>query len=92
MIPVTEVLKRIGVTDITIVPEQPEPNGNFPTCPYPNPEIREAMQKGIKLTQELKPDLLLATNPDANRVGIAMHHNGDDVLITGNEMGVLLTD
>ena len=92
LIPVTEVLKRVGVTDITIVPEQRDPDGNFPTCPYPNPEIREAMQKGIELCQEVKPDLLLATDPDADRVGVACADGDDYTLITGNEMGVLLLD
>lgn len=92
LIPVTEVLKRVGVTDITIVPEQRDPDGNFPTCPYPNPEIREAMQKGIELCQEVKPDLLLATDPDADRVGVACADGDDYTLISGNEMGVLLLD
>ncbi len=92
LIPVTTVLNKVGITDITIVPEQKDPDGNFPTCPYPNPEIREAMQKGIDLCKEVKPDLLLATDPDADRVGVACADGDDYTLITGNEMGVLLLD
>ena len=90
--PVTTVLERAGITDITVVPEQREPNGDFPTCPYPNPEIREAMQKGIDLCEEVHPDLLLATDPDADRVGVACKDGDDYTLLTGNEMGVLLLD
>lgn len=92
LIPVTTVLERAGITDITVVPEQREPNGDFPTCPYPNPEIREAMQKGIDLCEEVHPDLLLATDPDADRVGVACKDGDDYTLLTGNEMGVLLLD
>lgn len=92
LIPVTTVLERAGITAITVVPEQREPNGDFPTCPYPNPEIREAMQKGIDLCEEVHPDLLLATDPDADRVGVACKDGDDYTLLTGNEMGVLLLD
>ena len=92
LIPVTTVLERAGITDITVVPVQREPNGDFPTCPYPNPEIREAMQKGIDLCEEVHPDLLLATDPDADRVGVACKDGDDYTLLTGNEMGVLLLD
>ena len=92
LIPVTTVLERAGIADITVVPEQREPNGEFPTCPYPNPEIREAMQKGIDLCEEVHPDLLLATDPDADRVGVACKDGDDYTLLTGNEMGVLLLD
>lgn len=92
LIPVTTVLERAGITDITVVPEQREPDGDFPTCPYPNPEIREAMQKGIDLCEEVHPDLLLATDPDADRVGVACKDGDDYTLLTGNEMGVLLLD
>jgi phosphoglucomutase len=92
LIPVTTVLNKVGVTDITVVPEQRDPDGDFPTCPYPNPEIREAMQKGIDLCREVKPDLLLATDPDADRVGVACADGDDYTLLTGNEMGVLLLD
>ena len=89
---VGRILERIGVTDVAVVPEQAQPDGNFPTCPYPNPEIREALQKGLELCDEVHPDLLLATDPDADRVGIAVPHAGKYVLMTGNEVGILLTD
>lgn len=89
---VTEILSKIGVKDITVVPEQQNPDGNFPTCPYPNPEIREALQKGLDLSEKLDADMLLATDPDCDRVGIAVKHNGKYELLTGNEVGVLLLD
>ena len=89
---VSRILDRVGVTDVTVVPEQAEPDGNFPTCPYPNPEIREALQKGIDLCEEVHPDLLVATDPDADRVGIACKDGDDYLLLTGNETGVLLLD
>ncbi len=89
---VKRILDRIGVTDITVVPEQEHPDGNFPTCPYPNPEIKEALQKGLELCKTIQPDLLLATDPDCDRVGIAVHHEGDYQLLSGNEVGVLLLD
>ena len=87
---VLRILDRIGVKDITVVPEQSEPDGNFPTCPYPNPEIREALQKGLDLCKTVKHDLLLATDPDCDRVGIAVNQHGEYVLMTGNEVGILL--
>ena len=87
---VTRILERIGVSDVTIVPEQSEPDGNFPTCPFPNPEIREALQKGLELCETVQPDLLLATDPDSDRVGIAVNQHGKYQLMTGNEVGVLL--
>ena len=89
---VTKILKRIGIEDVTVVPEQEKPDGNFPTCPYPNPEIREAMEKGLQLCREVKPDLLLGTDPDCDRMGVAVPEGDDYRLITGNEMGVLLLD
>lgn len=89
---VTAILSRVGVDNVEIVPEQKNPDGNFPTCPYPNPEIREALQKGLELCDKVKPDLLLATDPDADRVGVAVPHKGDYQLLSGNEMGVLLID
>ena len=93
LVPVTRVLKDIGITDITIVPEQEYPNGYFTTCPYPNPEILEAMQLGMDLAKEIDADLLLATDPDADRVGVAMKcPDGSFELVSGNEMGVLLLD
>ena len=93
LVPVTHVLNDIGITDITIVPEQEYPNGYFTTCPYPNPEIREALQKGLDLAEKTGADLMLATDPDADRVGIAMKcPDGSYELVSGNEMGVLLLD
>ena len=89
---VSRILDRVGITDVTVVPEQAEPDGDFPTCPYPNPEIREALERGIALCEEVHPDLLLATDPDADRVGAAVKDGDDYLLITGNEMGVLLLD
>lgn len=89
---VTRILDKIGVKDITIVPEQSEPDGNFPTCPYPNPEIREALQKGLELCEKVQPDLLLATDPDCDRVGIAVNQKGQYVLMSGNEVGIMLLD
>ena len=92
LVPVTTVLARAGISDVTVVPEQEQPDGDFPTCPYPNPEIREAMQRGIDLCEQVHPDLLLATDPDADRVGVACKDGDDYTLLTGNEMGVLLLD
>ncbi|MBR3312438.1 MAG: phospho-sugar mutase [Solobacterium sp.] len=93
LVPVTRVLKDMGITDITIVPEQEYPNGYFTTCPYPNPEIFEALRKGLELAKEVGADLMLATDPDADRVGIAMKcPDGSYELVSGNEMGVLLLD
>lgn len=89
---VTRILECIGNIDITLVPEQKDPDGDFPTCPYPNPEIKEALQKGLDLCEDVKPDILLATDPDADRCGIAVRHNGEYRLLTGNEVGILLTD
>ena len=92
---VRKVLDKIGVKEVTIVKEQELPDGNFPTCPYPNPEIKEALAKGLELCAEVKPDLLLATDPDADRVGIAVPVDEDRTayrLITGNEDGAMLTD
>ena len=89
---VTRILERIGVTDIHVVEEQSKPDGNFPTCPYPNPEIREALECGISLCEQVHPDLLLATDPDAYRVGIAVKDGDDYQLLSGNEVGVLLLD
>ncbi len=91
--PVTRVLNDIGITDITIVPEQEYPNGYFTTCSYPNPEIYAALELGLKLAKECEADLMLATDPDADRVGIAMRcPDGSYELVSGNEMGVLLLD
>lgn len=87
---VTRILERIGVRDVYVVEEQSRPDGTFPTCPYPNPEIREALECGIALCERVNPDLLLATDPDADRVGIAIKDRGEYRLMTGNEVGVLL--
>ena len=93
LVPVTRVLNDIGITDITIVPEQEYPNGYFTTCSYPNPEIFEALKLGLELAKEVDADLMLATDPDADRVGIAMKcPDGRFELVSGNEMGVLLLD
>ena len=89
---VKKILTRIGISDVTVVPEQEKPDGHFPTCPYPNPEIREAMEAGLALCREVKPDLLLGTDPDCDRMGVAVPEGDDYRLITGNEMGVLLLD
>ncbi|MBQ8123888.1 MAG: phospho-sugar mutase [Ruminococcus sp.] len=91
--PVREILKRLGITDVTIVKEQENPDGNFTTCPYPNPEIREALQVGLRYCDEVKPDLLLATDPDCDRVGIAVPDGkGGYALFSGNEVGAMLLE
>ncbi len=93
LVPVMRILRDIGISDITIVPEQEMPDGNFPTCPYPNPEIFEALRLGLELAQKEGADLMLATDPDADRVGIAMKcPDGSYELVSGNEVGVLLLD
>ena len=93
LVPVTRILNDIGIDDITIVPEQKYPDGNFPTCPYPNPEIFEALRLGLELAKSSGADLMLATDPDADRVGIAIQcPDGSDELVSGNEVGVLLLD
>ena len=90
---VKKLLKKLGVTHVTVVPEQEKPDGDFPTCPYPNPEIREAMQKGLELCDKVRPDLLLGTDPDCDRCGTAVPDGkGGYRLISGNEMGIILLD
>lgn len=89
---VTRILKEIGVEKVSVVPEQSQPDGDFPTCTYPNPEFREALELALKLAEEVKPNLVVATDPDADRMGTAIPHDGDYVLLSGNEMGVLLMD
>jgi phosphoglucomutase len=89
--PVRRILKEIGLTDVTVVPTQELPDGRFPTCPFPNPEIREAFNEALKLSETKKADLLLATDPDCDRVGIAVRTGDGYQLVTGNEMGCLLT-
>lgn len=90
--PVRAILKKMGINQVTIVPEQENPDGNFPTCSYPNPEEKATLELGIQLCRKIDGDLVLATDPDADRVGIAVKHNGDYVLPTGNEVGVLMID
>lgn len=90
--PVREILKRIGIKNVTVVPEQEKPDGNFPTCPYPNPEIKQAFDCAIALAGTKKPDLLLATDPDCDRMGIAVPYKGEYKLMSGNEVGALFTD
>ncbi len=89
---VTRCLKENGYTQITIPKEQEMPDGNFTTCPYPNPEIREALEVGLKKAKEVGSDLLLATDPDCDRVGVAVKEGDDYQLISGNQMGILLFD
>ena len=90
--PVREILKRIGIKDVTVVKEQENPDGDFPTCPFPNPEIKQALELGMKYCEVTGSDLLLATDPDCDRVGIAVKYQGDYKLLTGNEVGTLLLD
>ena len=93
LVPVMQVLNDIGITDVTIVPEQEYPNGYFTTCSYPNPENYAALELGVELAKKEGADLMLATDPDADRVGIAMKcPDGTYELVSGNEMGVLLLD
>ncbi len=90
---VKKLLAKMGVTALTVVPSQEAPDGHFPTCPYPNPEIREAMEEGLRLCDQVKPDLLIGTDPDCDRMGAAVPDGkGGYWLITGNEMGILLLD
>ncbi len=89
--PVRKILDRIGIKDVYVVPEQEMPDGNFQTCPYPNPEIEQVFECGLKMADEIKPDILLATDPDCDRVGIAVpDKDGKLVLMSGNEVGVML--
>ncbi len=88
--PVREILRRVGLRDVSVVPEQEKPDGNFPTAPFPNPEIREAFGCALKLAEQVKPDILLATDPDCDRVGIAVLDEGEYKLMSGNEVGAML--
>ena len=90
--PVRKILARLGVTDVKVVPEQELPDGNFPTCPYPNPEIRQAFECALKMAETDKADLLLATDPDCDRMGIAVRDGDDYRLMSGNEVGALFTE
>ena len=90
---IRKLAEKLGLRHMTVVPEQEKPDGRFPTCPYPNPEIREAMQKGLELCDKVQPDLLLGTDPDCDRCGTAVPDGrGGYRLISGNEMGVILLD
>ena len=93
-LPVREILRRVGIKEVFIVPEQKLPDGNFPTAPFPNPEIRQAFECALKLAKSLDTpaDLLLATDPDCDRVGIAVFNGEDYTLMSGNEVGCLLLD
>ncbi len=91
-VPVREMMKRMGNIDVEIVAEQEKPDGHFPTCPYPNPEIRAAMKLAIEKTIETQADMCLATDPDCDRIGAGVRVGDDVVLISGNDMGVLLLD
>ncbi len=88
--PVRAILKRLGINNVAVVPEQENPDGNFPTAPYPNPEIRQAFECALKVAESYNPDILLATDPDSDRVGIAVNINGEFELFSGNDVGVLL--
>ena len=90
--PVRRILAKLGVENVSVVPEQELPDGNFPTAPYPNPEIKQAFECALKLAETKNPDLLLATDPDCDRVGIAVPYNGEYKLLTGNDVGALLLD
>lgn len=91
-LPVRHVLKTAGLENISVVKEQEMPNGNFPTCPYPNPEIKEAMALGLEQAKREKADILIATDPDCDRVGIAVKEAEDYIMLTGNQVGILLVD
>ena len=90
--PVRAMLSRMGLSDVRIVKEQEEPDGTFPTCPFPNPEIRQVFECGLEMTKEFPADLFLATDPDCDRAGIAVRHNGEYVLMSGNEVGAMLAE
>lgn len=90
--PVRAILDMIGIKNVTVVASQEKPDGNFPTAPYPNPEIRQAFEEALKVANTVHPDILLATDPDSDRVGIAVNQNGEYVLMSGNEVGALLLD
>ena len=92
LVPVTKVLKESGFSNVTVVEEQRLPDGHFPTCPFPNPEVREAMELGISYAKKCDADLLIATDPDCDRVGIAVKNGADFTLLSGNQVGVLMFD
>ena len=90
--PVRRVLKKLGVEDLRVVKAQEKPDGNFPTCPYPNPEIRQVFEEGLKMTEEFPADIMIATDPDCDRVGIAVRDEGEYKLMSGNEVGAMLCE
>ena len=90
--PVRRVLKKLGVQELQVVKSQEKPDGNFPTCPYPNPEIRQVFEEGLAMTEEFPADIMIATDPDCDRVGIAVRDNGEYKLMTGNEVGAMLCE
>ncbi len=90
--PVRRVLKKLGVKELQVVKSQEKPDGNFPTCPYPNPEIRQVFEEGLKMTEDFPADLMIATDPDCDRVGIAVRDEGEYKLMTGNEVGAMLCE
>lgn len=90
--PVQKVLKEMGIKGVKVVESQKNPDGNFPTCPYPNPEIRQSFEEAFKTAETFMADLIIATDPDCDRVGIAVLHNGEYKLMTGNELGVMLIE
>ncbi len=90
--PVKTILKKIGVKDLKIVLSQEKPDGTFPTCPFPNPEIKQVFEEGMKMTKDFPADIMIATDPDCDRVGIAVRHNGEYILMSGNEVGCMLTE
>ncbi len=89
--PVRAILDRIGIKQVYVVPEQEKPDGNFPTCPFPNPEIKQVFEIGLEMNKKIGADILLATDPDCDRVGIAVpDKSGELVLMSGNEVGAML--
>lgn len=90
--PVRRVLKKLGVSELQVVKSQEKPDGKFPTCPYPNPEIRQVFEEGLKMTEDFPADIMIATDPDCDRVGIAVRDNGEYKLMTGNEVGAMLCE
>ena len=92
LVPVTEMLEKIGADNVALVEAQTEPDGNFPTCPYPNPEDESAMELGIALCEEIQADILMATDPDSDRLGVAAKHGENYEMLNGNQLGVLLCE
>ncbi|MBQ6163484.1 MAG: phospho-sugar mutase [Clostridia bacterium] len=91
-VPIREILRRCGHKDLRVIASQEQPDGTFPTCPFPNPEIKQVFEEGFKLTADFPADLIIASDPDADRIGIAVKHDGEYHLMSGNEVGCMLTD